>query len=316
MDDARSGIDHVLLTGATGFIGGHLQTALAAAGYRVTALVRPDSPHRDRVASGVGVCEAALDDGAALTAAVADADLVIYAAGAVRGRDTADFEPANVDGLRNIVSAVRQAPRRPAVVLISSLAASRPALSAYAASKAAGEAVLAGVTEVAWTILRPPAVYGPGDREMRPLFEAMRRGFALRVGPREQRLSLLYAVDLAAAVCAVTGALPRCHGRTFDLDDGRTNGYGWPDILAAVRGQRPALTVPVPRCLLMMLAGANLALARVLGYRPMLTPGKVRELSEPAWLCNNHALSTATGWAPRFTLESGVRATFASHGLP
>jgi nucleoside-diphosphate-sugar epimerase len=63
-------------------------------------------------------------------------------------------------------------------------------------------------------------------------------------------------------------------------------------------------------------ARANLALARVFRYAPMLTPGKVRELRHPDWVCDDAALRRVTGWAPRFPLEAGMRRTLGSlrHG--
>ena len=128
MDDRQaSEPPKVLLTGATGFIGRHLQRALRAAGCKLTALVRPASRHRDAIAPGVRVLEAALDDTPRLVDTLAQTDFVIYGAGAVRGRSEADFYPANVDGLAALTSVVGHMPD-PRVILVSSLAASRPAV--------------------------------------------------------------------------------------------------------------------------------------------------------------------------------------------
>jgi hypothetical protein len=60
----------------------------------------------------------------------------------------------------------------------------------------------------------------------------------------------------------------------------------------------------------------NLAVSRLLGYSPMLTPGKVRELTQADWLCNNTALSDATGWSPQITLEAGTQMLFENAGAP
>ena len=113
-DDSR-GTSRIALTGATGFIGFQLQRRLAAEGFPVCALVRPRSSNRDRVAEGVEVSEVALDDGSGLTAALHGVDAVIYAAGAVRGRDFRDFAAANVDGLRTVCEAISD--RSPSVAL-------------------------------------------------------------------------------------------------------------------------------------------------------------------------------------------------------
>ncbi len=221
----------------------------------------------------------------------------------------ADFERANVGGVAAPADALSLHPDV-SLVLLSSLAASRPALSHYAASKRAGERVLERLGESRWTILRPPAVYGPGDVEMRPLFDLVRRGLALRPGPPDQRLALLHVDDLVRAVAAALAHPGACGGRTFAIDDGRPEGYTWRDIAVAVAG-RPVRELSVPRGLLRAAGGLNAVLAGVFGYAPMLSPGKVRELQEPRWLCDNRAFTDATGWQPQVDLHSGARALYS-----
>ncbi|MEQ8231431.1 MAG: NAD(P)H-binding protein [Gammaproteobacteria bacterium] len=299
----------ILLTGATGFIGRHVQHVLLDAGCAVTALVRAQSPRRNVLLPGVEVLTGALDDVPLLLDALPQVDLVVYVAGSVRGREANDFRAANIDGIAALVEAAAGTGGT-RVVLVSSLAASRPALSAYAASKRAGEALLQR-SGLEWVVLRPPAVYGPGDTEMRPLLASLRRGFVPLLGPRGQRLSLLHARDLAHAIVAVVMHFEACAGRVFDLDDGRPGGYSWPELIAAVRGARRYLALRVPRGLLALVARINEYLSRQLGYQPMLTPGKVHELCEPYWLCNNLALTAATNWSPQIQLHDGVRDTFS-----
>ena len=310
-DDSR-GTSRIALTGATGFIGFQLQRRLAAEGFPVCALVRPRSSNRDRVAEGVEVSEVALDDGPGLTAALHGVDAVIYAAGAVRGRDYRDFAAANVDGLRTVCEAISDRSPAARLLLISSLAATRPELSHYARSKREGERVLKAFEGIEWAILRPPAVYGPGDSEMLPLFRSMRAGLALIVGPPHQRLSLLHVDDLVSAVISWLRCPEPCAGRIFEIDDGRKGGYGWPDIIASSRGRRPILKVVVPRRILAILGHLNLLSARCLRRAPMLTPGKVRELSQESWLCDNEPFTSITGWTPKVQLEEGVHRLFAA----
>lgn len=299
----------IALTGATGFIGRELQRQLRAAGYPVRALVRPGSRHRGQVLEDVQTVEVALDDERALVAALDGVKTIIYCAGAVRGAQLSDFEAANVDGLRHLGRAASRQGLPPHILLISSLAATRPHLSDYANSKFTGEHVLRMVS-TRWTILRPPAVYGPGDREMLPLFRAIRAGLALVVGPRTQRLSLLHVEDLGRAVLACIATQDACNGMTFEPDDAQPEGHSWNDIIAAARGLMPVLKCPVPRSLLMLIARINLRLSRLFHYAPMLTPGKVRELSEPSWLCDNSRLRDVTGWAPQVPLRSGIARLF------
>jgi nucleoside-diphosphate-sugar epimerase len=197
---------------------------------------------------------------------------------------------------------------------MSSLAAREPGLSDYAASKRQGELALSRAAgEMEWTALRPPAVYGPGDREILPLFRWLARGIAPLLGSRDARFSLLYIEDLAEAVVQWLDC-PNHPGGPFELHDGTLGGYAWRELVdaAVCVFERRVISVPVPVALLKMVAGLNLGAARVFGYAPILTMGKVRELRHPNWVCDNAGWSHETGWAPRVRLEEGLRRTLGS----
>ncbi len=301
----------VLITGATGFIGQHLHRHLLNTGYPVCALVRPQSVPRAGLDSRCEVVGAELTDADAISRALGGVGCVVYAAGAVRGRCFDDFRSANVSGLQALVGVLgREAPcRRPRVILLSSLAAGRPELSDYARSKRCGEQVLEQASGVDWSILRPPAVYGPGDKELRGLFSLARRGIALRPGPPGQRLALLHVDDLVRAVAACLSHPDACRHGCYELDDGKPGGYDFDEIGEALAG-RPVHQVGVPPRLLQALATWNRWLASRFGYLPMLTPGKVRELQQAGWLCDNSPFSRATGWRPAIELSQGAAGLF------
>lgn len=313
MAEARPGAP-VVLTGGTGFVGSTLQRSLRDRGYAVRVLVRPGSRNRDKVLAGCQAVSVALDDVAGLAAATRDAQAVVYGAGTVRGRELGDFLAANVAGVEASVAALAGHDRPPPLLLISSLAASRPGLSDYARSKQLGEQALTGHA-AAWSILRPPAIYGPGDRELRPLLTWIRRGLLPAVGPVDQRLSFLHVEDLASAVLAWLRATDACHQRCFSLHDGRIGGYDWPAIGRAVAG-RDLTPVPVPASLLKMAGAGNRLLSSLLGYAPMLTPGKVRELTQPDWVADNRAFTAATGWTPAIDLAEGAARLFSEPPRP
>ncbi len=239
----------VFITGATGFIGQNLATGLLARGHRVRAMIRPNLEFDERVPRGCEQTPVDLADVGKLTDIVAASDAVIYCAGSVRGRSAGDFSEANINGVSAVVRALEESGNPPPLLLLSSLAASQPQLSDYACSKFKGEQVLSGRTELPWTILRPPAVYGPGDKEMLPLLKWARRGYAVHPGPREQRLSLLHVDDLVRAIGAWLEEPQNCNHKTFAIDDGTPGGYDWEDIAHAV-SQRRAHMIPIPRFLL------------------------------------------------------------------
>jgi 2-alkyl-3-oxoalkanoate reductase len=299
----------VLLTGGTGFIGRRLHRALLDHDVAVRLLVRNASAPPGVVDPRCELCIGALTDAAAVADAVAGVDAVVYAAGAVRGRSPGDFHAANVGGVATVAAALARANPTVGMVLLSSLAASRPALSDYAASKHLGEQALADSGHAAWMVLRPPAVYGPGDAELRPLLALVRRGLAVRPGPADQRLALLHVDDLCRAVLAALRHLPACHRETFTLHDGRESGYDWGGIAQAVAGRR-VRELGLPVWLLHTLAQANHALSALTGRPPMLTRGKVRELRQSDWLCDNRDFTRATGWVPQIDLARGAAELF------
>ncbi len=288
----------------TGFIGRRLLPALLAARWRVRALVRGPAAFP----AGVERRRVDLGDLDGLTEALAGADAVLHLAGAVRGRGPADFYPANVAAVANLCTALARQSRPGALLLLSSLAASRPHLSHYAASKRAGEEALS--PGLAWTVLRPTAVYGPGDQELAPLFRSIRRGWMPVPGNPAQRLTFLHVDDLAAAIVHWLADSEPCLGGVFHIDDGAPGGYDWSAIAAAV-GCTEARRLVLPKLLLRAAAQGNLALSRLLGRRPMLTPGKVRELTQDEWLGGEPDFATATGWRPAYGLAAGIRQTFA-----
>jgi nucleoside-diphosphate-sugar epimerase len=184
-------------------------------------------------------------------------------------------------------------------------------LSFYASSKYRGEQVLVNqASALHWLALRPPAVYGPGDRELLPVFRLMSRGIAPVPGSLEARFSMIYVDDIAGLVLAWLRQAEPPSG-VFALDDGTPGGYSWQDVAAVVARlcQRPVRVVRLPAALLSMPAWVNRSFARLFGYAPMLTPEKLRELRHPDWVCDNRALQQVLDWQPRYRLEAGLAHT-------
>jgi nucleoside-diphosphate-sugar epimerase len=301
----------VALTGATGFIGGTLARRLGEAGWRIRAQFRSTSARKRPTVTAVRWIEGDLENLESLRRLVNGSNAVVHCAGAVRGASEVHFKRVNVNGVARLVQAATEQHPVPRFLLISSLAAREPQLSPYAASKRQGEDALAATAgKMGWTALRPPAVYGPGDRELLPLFRWIARGLAPVLGPESARFSLLYVEDLAEAVVRwLEGG--KDQQRAFELHDGHPNGYTHNEVINTVEALRAkrAIRVQVPGPLFRLAAALNLRAARIIGYTPMLTPWKIRELNHPNWVCDNKPLNRAIGWAPRVTLEEGLRRT-------
>ncbi|UPG96517.1 NAD-dependent epimerase/dehydratase family protein [Luteibacter aegosomatissinici] len=311
-DPVHEGRPVVALTGATGFIGHALRTHLMAAGYRVRALYRPRRGRVMQCADGLKWVAGDLADRDALAELVKGADAVIHCAGSVRGASRADFDRVNEAGVVDIVRAAENEPSVRRFLLISSLAAREAQLSDYAGSKRRGELALqAGAQRMTWTIIRPPAVYGPGDKEMLPMFRGMARGVAAIPGDGNGRFSMIHVADLASAVVAWLDS-GRGVGATYELDDGH-GGYDWPTVLGTaarvLRGGAPIRRLAIPVPVLRFVGRTNLMAARVFGYAPMLSPGKVREVTHADWSADSHAFSQDTGWRPAISFDRGLAET-------
>jgi nucleoside-diphosphate-sugar epimerase len=310
-----------LVTGGTGFVGGHLVDALLAAGDLVTLLVRSPAKARGLAERGIRVVEGDLDDPAALRAAARDQQVIYHAAGLVAARNEAEFLAINRDGTARLLHAAADVSAA-RLVLISSLAAAGPVsrggrrqgdeppqpVTAYGRSKLAGETVVrAG--PLGWNVIRPPAVYGPRDGEFLRVFKATRLGVVPVFGNGGQELSLVYAPDLAQAVSAVgrSEAAGRifypCHPQVL-TSAGLVHG------IARAMGRRVRL-VRLPRWAAAVGLGASSSAARLTGKRTLLTLDKAQEFFAPAWTADPEPLTAATGWRAQHDLASGAEATAA-----
>lgn len=276
------------------------------------ALVRQPAASGALDALGCERVPGSLEDRDALAQLTDGADCVIHCAGVVRGGRYAHFHQGNVNGSVNLFERLAAGSHPARVIFFSSLAAREPRLSWYARSKFAAEQALLNTAPAQvpfdWTVLRPPAVYGPGDREMLPLFRLMaQRGIAPLPGSAQARVSLLHIDDLVAATLAILDS-PHGSGRTLTLHDGKADGYSWQEIAdtASEAWGRPVTLRPVPPLLLNLVASNNLRLARLTGRAPMLTPSKLRELRHDNWVCDNTAIQGVCDWQPRIGLAAGL----------
>ena len=258
--------------------------------------------------SQTDVVTGGLADARALADLVEGAEAVIHCAGAVRGATRAQFDRVNVAGAKACADAAARAGVG-RFLHVSSLAAREPTLSHYAASKRAGEDAVRDAAPIV-TIVRPPAVYGPGDKEMLPLFRLMARGYAPVFGNADARFSMIFVTDLADAIIAwLRAAAPP--STIFEPDDGQPGGHGWGDVCATVQSitGRRVRPLRVPAAVLALPAAINYAAGRLHALAPMLTPGKLRELRHPDWVCRRREPGTALGWQPAHDLRAGLLAT-------
>ncbi len=301
----------VAVTGASGFIGRHLVVALAQAGWRIRLLLRrePDEPQWSSLQPQVVV--GALDDEAALARLVDGSDAVIHLAGLIKAARRSQFFAINRDAAAALARTVQRLAPAAHFLQVSSLAAREPALSDYAASKRAGEEAVRNILGPRATVLRPPAVYGPGDRETLLFFQLARQRWVPLLGSQDAVVAMIHVRDLVSLVVARIEA-PPC-GELLTAADDRPEGYRWNELLGAAAR---AVDNPIPRFVQAphsLLYGIALLgdLARMAGSYSMLSSQKLRELRHLDWSVSSAELSRPEDLAPRFDLDTGFADTVA-----
>lgn len=295
----------VAVTGATGFLGRFIVEALAGRGARLRVLIRkePTGGVWSRVRPEIVLGD--LEDRLALARLVEGADAVVHAAGLVKALSTSAFDQVNSGGSRNVAEVARHTAPQARLVQISSLAAREPSLSPYAASKRRGEDAARAVSGDRVTIVRPTAIYGPGDREWAPVFQAVALPWTPVFGGPEARITMIHAADAAEAIAELT--LGQERRGVWALCDARPDGYTWREILetaAAAQGRPPPRLVPASPLLLRGAAAMAAPFARLSGKPSLLSPGKAREILHPDWRISS--TERPPGMAPpRFSLLNG-----------
>lgn len=287
------------VTGGTGFVGSHLLDQALAAGHQVVALTRREQPAREALTWIAGD----LHDRAALERLVSDADAVIHVAGLISAQSASAFEKGNVGGtLAMLAAATAGGVQR--FVHVSSLAAREPKLSLYGASKERAEELVRG-SGLDWAIVRPPAVYGPADRETLELFRMAKLGVMLM--PPKGRVSVIHADDLARLLLAL--AAPDAPSNVLiEPDDGKPGGWTHREFaraLGAAVGTRPAI-VSSPRFLLRLAARADQFLRR---DKAKLTVDRAAYFSHRNWVVEAKRATPPKLWQPQIETMQGLKDT-------
>ena len=289
----------VALTGGTGFIGSHLIDVAIAAGHEVRALTRREQASRE----GVEWIKGDLHDRAALEQLVSHAEAVIHVAGVISAHTAAAFDRGNVEGtLAMLAAATAGGIHR--FVHLSSLAAREPNLSLYGASKARAEELVHG-SGLDWAIVRPPAVYGPGDKETLELFRMAKLGVMLM--PPRGRVSIVHVDDLCRLLLALVE--PDAPSTVlYEPDDGKDGGWTHREFAAALGesvGTKPVI-VSSPGLLLRLAARADQLVRR---EKAKLTVDRAAYFSHRNWVVEPKRAPPSNLWLPQIDTRKGLADT-------
>lgn len=321
----------VLVTGASGFIGGHLVRRLAAIGCRVSCPVRATSHVDDLRSAGVRLIACDIADRAGLERAIAslNARYVFHVAGLVRAMDPGDFMRVNAAGVEAVAQACAEQTDPPVLVLVSSLAAAGPSgrspivesdppapVSHYGRSKFAGEQLaLKYADALPITVVRPCIVFGARDRGLVELFRPIARwGAHIVVGSGDRRVSLVAVADLVECLLLaaekgerLAPGVPGC-GIYFAASE---------DASYVELGMMIARALGKPQPRLLHLPGWSMRTIGQFGdvmswirRRPgWVGRDRLRDILAGSWTCSSAKARQQLGWLPAAPLADRLRET-------
>jgi dihydroflavonol-4-reductase len=314
----------VLVTGATGFVGGALVAALLKEGCSVDCLVRSTSNTNALRNFPVRLIPGDLEKLSAMREALAGIDTVYHVAGAIKAANRDGYFRANQIGTRNLLEAVAESSTNlKRFVYVSSLAAAGPSpkghglteeeqpnpISWYGESKLLSEQeVLKFAKTFPVTILRPSAVYGPRDRETLLIFQMIKRGCLFTPGRFTRRFSLIHVDDLVSALISA-GKHDTPSGELFFVS--RPEIYTWGEVGQAIAKalDKKYRWVPFPQRIAEMAGLAGDLWSKLSGRPATVNSQKVKELLQPSWICDSSKARKSLGFDPKIDLENGICGT-------
>ncbi|MGH9719243.1 MAG: NAD-dependent epimerase/dehydratase family protein [Bryobacteraceae bacterium] len=301
----------ILITGATGFIGSHLAKRLVDAGAHVRCLVRSGKALPEGMVAVPGDLRNPVQ--------LDPSDIVFHLAGVTKGSDAQAYFHGNVETTKNLLAALRT--RR--LVHVSSLAVMGPSrdgnpldenaltrpVSDYGRSKLDAErAVRTSEFASAAVIVRPPVVYGPGDRDVFEVFRAASKGFFFRIGRVERYFSYVFVDDLVDGLISAA-TIDSAAGKTFFLAS--PSPVSWTEFADRIESlmNRKCKVVSLPESVAFAAAEVAEKLSR-LGLAPkVLTRDKVREARHRYWICGTAHAESVLGFRAKTSLDEGLATT-------
>lgn len=308
----------VLVTGANGFIGSHIVEGLLHKRYQVRVLVRKYSNLQWIKDLPIEFSYGAISNYDELSEAVANVDFIIHSAGAIKGKAAKDYITANIVGTQNLLKAcLNYNPTLKRFIFISTIAATGPSqtnlpisenkictpVSIYGETKLQAESqVLALKDKISSVILRLCAIYGPRDKEILAYFKFLKMGISPIFGGM---ISMCYVKDVVSAtILCLEKEIPS--GTIYHIADGAC--YRITDI-AQVAEQilgKKTLKIKIPINILKLYAHiVNIFSAG----SSVLSPDKIREFSQPCWVCEIDKIKQELGFTPQYSLEQGLKET-------
>ncbi len=318
----------ILITGASGFIGGFLAEEASAKDYKVYAGLRKTS-NRKYLSSNIAVFEVDLSDKQAIKNKLLETekfDYIIHNAGITKTCQKENFEKVNLKNTQNLIEALIETNRIPKkFVFISSLAAYGPGrdttrpikmtdipmpVSKYGESKLKAEKYIKSIKDFPYLIFRPTGVYGPREKDYYVMYKSIKSGIETYVGSREQYLTFIYVKDLTELLIkALQSDIVRKSYFVSDLKSYTAVEFN--EIVKKELGKK-TLSIVFPKILVKIIALAGEKISCLfLNKVPTLNTEKYKDISQKNWLCDSSDLVQDFDFKPKYDLEKGIKETIA-----
>jgi dihydroflavonol-4-reductase len=318
-----------LVTGASGFVGGHLAESLARQNVKVKLLVRSTSKLSFKPTANMEICYGDVTDLESLRQAMKGVNVVYHLAGVLRGSDFSVYRTVNAEGTRKVCQAAAEHKVK-RLVYVSSLSAAGPStekgpvdetvfpqpVSFYGQTKLMGEDIaLSYQTHYPVTVLRPGIVYGPRETDVFEYFKMVASRLVVIAGADTQKISFVYVDDLVDAILLAAYS-KKAEGKTYFVSDGQS--YHWGDITTTIGKAlgKSYATINLPLGLVKVVAAIGDFSAYLTGKSilpPIVSGDKMKEAQAPGWACKNTKLRQELGFKPKVGIEAGIQKTVEAY---
>jgi nucleoside-diphosphate-sugar epimerase len=314
-----------LVTGASGFVGGHLAEALARQKVKVKLLVRTTSKLPFKPTPNMELRFGNVTDLDSLRKAMKNVEVVYHLAGVLRGSNFSAYRDVNAEGTRKVcLAAAENKVKR--LLYVSSLSAAGPSngngpidetvyprpVSFYGQTKLMGEDIaLSYQNHYPVTVLRPGAVYGPRETDIFQYFKMVAGHLVVMGGKSTQKISFVYVDDLVDAIILAAHSA-KAAGKTYFISDGQS--YHWGEIAAYIGKalDKSYATIKLPLGLVKAMASAGDGMTRLTGKSilpPIVSGDKMKEAQAFGWVCKNTKFCEELGFKPKVDIEAGIQKT-------
>lgn len=314
----------VLITGANGFVGARLCRIFLAENFHVIAGVRKSSDLSNLNEVEVEYRYGDVTDRDSLPQMVQGADYVIHNAGIVKAKKAEQFFEVNEIGTKNLLEALlAHNPDVKKVLYISSQAAAGPSIgnnpvtetdepspmTVYGKSKLAGERmVLSYKDKLPVVAVRPPGIYGPGDKEIFSFFQTLHSRVKPYIGDISRKIQLVHVDDLCRGLFLAISKTTET-GSVYFIAENRS--YSMKELIGLLRMAigRKAIPVYIPSSLFKLIAWFSETLFKIVGATPMLTVEKSKELLA-SWELSIDKAKRELGYESEIPFVRGAKETY------